>query len=367
MLKAIFACVLNRQVVERLGIRMITISLCMIVKNEEKILERCLDSVADLCDEIIIVDTGSTDRTKEIARKYTDRIYDFEWTDDFSAARNYAFSKATQEYIYSADADEVLDEENRQRFRVLKEAMLPEIEIVQMKYSNQMQFGTVYNYDEEYRPKLFRRLREFVWTEPIHETVRLDPVVYDSDVVITHLPESSHAGRDLASFRRYVSEGYRLPRRLHNMYARELLMAGDREELSRASEFFRQSAADEERSGDEVMEACCVAARAARLNKDTVTFMKYTSKALAVGACSEICCELGSFYEETGDFEEAALWYYNAVYETQPVLLLICGGETGLEGMIRCYQALGCSEQAGKYCQELEHWRAENCCGKQEN
>ena len=351
---------LHLQAKERHGFSMITISLCMIVKNEEKILRRCLDSVADLCEEIIIVDTGSTDSTKEIAQEYTDRIYDFQWTDDFSAARNYAFSKATQEYIYSADADEVLDEENRERFRVLKEAMLPEIEIVQMKYGNQMKYDTVYNYDEEYRPKLFRRLREFVWTRPIHETVRLDPVVYDSDVVITHLPESNHAGRDLASFRRHVSEGYRLPRRLHNMYARELLMAGDREELSLASEFFRQSAADGGRSSDEVMEAFCVVAKAARLNRDTVTFMKYTSKALAAGACSEICCELGSFYEAAGDFEEASLWYYNAVYETQPVLQLTCGGETGLEGMVRCCQALGCPEQAEDYLRELERCRAEH-------
>ena len=99
---------------------MITISLCMIVKNEERILKRCLDSVRDLVDEIIIVDTGSTDATKWIAAGYTDKIYDFTLNDDFSAARNFAFSKATKEYIYSADADEVLSEENRRRFRLLK-------------------------------------------------------------------------------------------------------------------------------------------------------------------------------------------------------------------------------------------------------
>ena len=74
---------------------MATISLCMIVKNEEQVLARCLDSVADLMDEIIIVDTGSTDRTKEIAARYTDQIYDFAWIGDFSAARNFSFSKAT--------------------------------------------------------------------------------------------------------------------------------------------------------------------------------------------------------------------------------------------------------------------------------
>ena len=92
---------------------MVTISICMIVKNEEKHLARCLDSIADLAEELIIVDTGSTDRTKEIAAKYNARIYDFKWNGDFSDARNFSFSKATKEYIYQADADEVLDETNR--------------------------------------------------------------------------------------------------------------------------------------------------------------------------------------------------------------------------------------------------------------
>ena len=93
-----------------------TISLCMIVKNEERVLARCLDSVADLVDEIIIVDTGSTDATKEIAARYTEQIYDFVWQDDFAAARNFSFSKASMDYIYAPDADEVLDAENRARF-----------------------------------------------------------------------------------------------------------------------------------------------------------------------------------------------------------------------------------------------------------
>ena len=75
--------------------QMITISLCMIVKNEERILARCLDSVKDLVDEIVIVDTRSADATRRIAQTYTDLVYDFTWIDDFSAARNFAFSKAT--------------------------------------------------------------------------------------------------------------------------------------------------------------------------------------------------------------------------------------------------------------------------------
>ena len=91
---------------------MATISLCMIVKNEERVLERCLECLKDIVDEMIIVDTGSTDSTKEIAKKYTDKIYDFEWIKDFSAARNYSLSFATKDYIYCADADEVIEPED---------------------------------------------------------------------------------------------------------------------------------------------------------------------------------------------------------------------------------------------------------------
>lgn len=92
------------------------ISLCMIVKNEEKVLERCLSSVVHLVDEIIVVDTGSTDNTKKIASKYTENIYDFEWVNDFSAARNFAASKATGKWILVLDADEFVDEENFNTF-----------------------------------------------------------------------------------------------------------------------------------------------------------------------------------------------------------------------------------------------------------
>lgn len=333
--------------------KMVTVSLCMIVKNEEKILERCLSTVADLVDEIVIADTGSTDATKEIAGRYTEKVYDFLWIDDFSAARNFVFSRATQEYIYSADADEVLSPENRERFRLLKETLLPEVEIVQMKYANQLQFNTVYNYDEEYRPKLFKRKRDFVWEAPIHETVRLEPVIYDSDIVITHMPEQSHAKRDLANFHKHWQQGYRLPKRLLGMYARELLIAGDEEDFAQAVPVFLEAAADNDRDGEEMAQSCCVAAKAFRLAGDTVNFFKYTSKVIAEEACSEICCEMGHFYEGLSDWEEAAIWYYNAVYETKPILALQAGGRESLEGLIRCYEALGCAEQADIYREEL--------------
>ena len=100
---------------------MVSVSLCMIVKNEEDVLERCLESAADLVDEIIIVDTGSTDRTKEIAARFTDQIYDFPWCDDFAAARNESFSHASMDYCMWLDADDVLLEEDQTFFLALKE------------------------------------------------------------------------------------------------------------------------------------------------------------------------------------------------------------------------------------------------------
>lgn len=82
------------------------ISLVMIVKNEEATLGRCLESVQQIVDEIIIVDTGSEDKTKEIAQQYDAKIYDFKWCNDFSAARNFALSKATGDIRLVLDADE---------------------------------------------------------------------------------------------------------------------------------------------------------------------------------------------------------------------------------------------------------------------
>ncbi|MGK9367345.1 tetratricopeptide repeat-containing glycosyltransferase family 2 protein [Melioribacter sp. Ez-97] len=85
------------------------LTLSMIVKNEEKYLKDCLESVKNIAGEIVIVDTGSTDNTVSIAKEYNAKVYNFEWRDDFSAARNYALSKSTGDWILYLDADERLD------------------------------------------------------------------------------------------------------------------------------------------------------------------------------------------------------------------------------------------------------------------
>lgn len=333
-----------------------TISLCMIVKNEEMILKRCLDSICGLMDEIIIVDTGSTDTTKEIAAEYTDKIYDFTWVNDFSAARNFAFSKASCEYIYSADADEVVDKDNYEKFKQLKESLLPEIEIVQMYYGNQLSFGTIYNFDRELRPKLFKRQRSFEWIEPIHETVRLTPVVYDSDIEITHLPGDCHAGRDLETFCRMVELGQALSPRLSNLYAKELFISGTKEDFIRAEEYFTIRADAEETLPDQMKEAVCVVVKAAGFRQDGLKLYRYAMKDIASEGVSEVCCELGEYYFTRKEYREAAIWFYNAAYETQSILNIHTSGDIPLNRLADCYQLLGMEEQADSYRKAALEW-----------
>lgn len=322
-----------------------TISLCMIVKNEESVLARCLDSIADLVDEIIIVDTGSTDGTKDIAYQYTSRVYDFKWNSDFSAARNFSFSKATMDYIYTADADETLDAENHEKFERLKSVLLPEIEIVQMKYVTQSEFDTVLNSQMELRPKLFKRLRTFTWIDPIHETVRLAPVIFDSDIEILHMPQSLHSKRDFSIFIKSFEHDGRLSPKIRTMYAKELLKTGDTKDFADAKLVFSRIL-ENEMDEEACKEASCVLARVYRLEDNKNEFFKLTMKDMLTTPCSEICYELGTYFLAQRDYAEAVLWFYNAAYETSSILDIHTNGDLPLLGLVECYELLLADENA---------------------
>lgn len=85
------------------------LSVCIIAKNEEKNIRRCLESLKSYNFEIVVIDTGSTDDTEKIAQQYTDRVFHFQWKNDFSSARNFAISKSTKTYVMSMDCDECID------------------------------------------------------------------------------------------------------------------------------------------------------------------------------------------------------------------------------------------------------------------
>ena len=85
-----------------------TLSVCMIVKDEEETLPICLKSIKDIADEIIVVDTGSKDKTVEVAKSFGAKVYFFKWINDFSAARNESLKYATSDWLLVLDADEYL-------------------------------------------------------------------------------------------------------------------------------------------------------------------------------------------------------------------------------------------------------------------
>lgn len=330
---------------------MATISVCMIVKNEEAVLARCLDSLQGIADEIVIVDTGSTDRTKEIAALYTSRIYDFTWIHDFAAARNFAFSKATKEYIYSADADEVLEEKDRMKFLQLKQALLPEIEIVEMIYVNPEDCNMVYNFAREPRPKLFKRLREFRWIDPIHETVALHPLVYSSDIEVQHRPQRLHSGRDFEAMERELKRSGRLSERLYSMYAKELYISGEKEDFERAVVWFRQRLEQDGLSEDARMEALCVLAKQLSLWEEYEQLLSLVLMEVTNGAApaAELCFLLGEYYEISGRDAEAVVWYKRAALEAECYVCISYGGAYALHHVIRLLKKQGHPEEAAQY------------------
>jgi glycosyltransferase involved in cell wall biosynthesis len=314
----------------------------MIVKNEEETLASCLDSLKDVMDEIIIVDTGSLDRTKEIASFYTSDIYDFEWCGDFSAARNFAFSKATGDYIYSADADEVVDDENRRKLALLKSAILPEVEIVQMVYVTKDKNHPTENFERDYRPKLFKRLRGFTWIEPIHETVNLNPVVYDSDIEVIHMPRGSHADRDLKAFEGVVAKNGTLSDRLNMMYIRELYKAGGLSNFENAVGYMESLLIKKAGENDGVVcrQIIAVLMKAYRLKGDFLSLFKICLRPEAGTANAEMCMELGHFFMDNNDYGEASNWFYRAAYEAESEIDINSSGEHAKEWYIKAKQRL---------------------------
>ncbi len=180
------------------------ISLCMIVKNEEKLLKNCLNSAKDFADEIIVVDTGSSDRTKAIAYEFTDKVFDFKWTDDFSAARNFSLQKASGDWILVLDADEVVAERDWARLRKIAELDEADAFFLNWRnYTNEIGIsGTISTRNDDYEEskialgyvvvKVLRFFkRGYSFGGIIHETVdasikQAGKKIFDTDVVIHH-------------------------------------------------------------------------------------------------------------------------------------------------------------------------------------
>lgn len=295
---------------------MITVSLCMIVRNEEAVLARCLDSVADLADEIVIVDTGSNDRTKEIAARYTDRIYDFEWVDDFAAARNYSFSLATQDYVLWLDADDCLKERDYAKFKALKETLDLQVDSVVMEYH--LSFDKVGNPAAmSRRNRLVKRSKQFRWHNPVHEYLFVEGNVYLTDIAVTHERVAPHTARNLAILEGMRSRNGGLKGRDVFYYANELFDDGRITDAKSEYERFLDTTGE---YFEDYIQACARLASCYENlgNKDRKlqallrTFVYDIPRA-------DFCCQIGFCFQEKEDFKRAIYWFELALTLEMPL------------------------------------------------
>lgn len=290
---------------------MATVSLCMIVKDEGETLRRCLDSAKGLVDEIVVVDTGSGDDTVSIAREYTDKVYEFDWIEDFSAARNYSFSKAEMDYILWLDADDVIEEDQWAPFRALVEMLdIAQPDAVMMRYN--IAFDGVgrptFSY---YRERLVRRASGPLWMEPVHEYIQVGGKMINSEVAVSHRKPPSRdavkSDRNLRIYERELKEKGQLSPRGQYYYARELMEHGRWRAAVAGFELFLRGG-----KGwvEDCIQACLEIGRC---------YMELKEEEQALGALvrsfvydtprGEVCCRIGYVYKGRGDHRRAAFWF----------------------------------------------------------
>lgn len=290
----------------------------MIVKNEEAHLPVCLDSVSDLVDEIVIVDTGSKDSTKEIARAYTERVYDYAWQDDFSAARNYAFSLASREFILWMDADDVIDEPNRLKLKHLKQSLESSVDAVIMNYVLQTDAGSGEPLTLTRRNRLVRRSRGYRWVGMVHEYLDVaEGKQLLTDIAITHRGTSGpgHSCRNLQMIERWLAAGHELTGRLRFHLACELADAQRSEE---AIGHFKDFLADREAAREDLVMACSrLAACARKLGREQEELQGLLQSLCYDVPRPEICCSLGRWFEERQQWQQAVYWYHQALQASE--------------------------------------------------
>lgn len=286
---------------------MTTISLCMIVKNEEDVLKRCLDSVNSIVDEIIIVDTGSSDNTKKIAKEFTDKIYHFKWIDDFSKARNYAFSKATKEYILWLDADDVILEEDIELMKNLKKDLKKNVDIVMMKYNCGLDDdGTpALSY---YRERLIKNFKNFRWIGRIHEVIPPSGTIMYSNIAITHKKiHQSDPTRNLRIFEKMIEENVELDTRQKFYYAREIYYSGNYQKaIEKFNEFLEQDDKWTENAISALLDlSTCYNKIGDSQNEISTLFKTF----LFSPPRSQTCCYIGNYFLRNENISQAIYWY----------------------------------------------------------
>lgn len=339
---------------------MCTISLCMIVKNEEEVLERCLDSARDIVEEIVIVDTGSTDATKEIARRYTDKVLDFAWIDDFAAARNVSFDHAVMEYCLWLDADDVIETVDRLRFLELKHTLPSDTDIVMLPYHTAFDEAgrPTFTY---YRERLIRNRPEHRWTGAVHEAIEPAGHIVYGDAAVSH--RKLHPGdpdRNLRIFEKLRQKGHAFSPREQFYYARELYYHKRYEEAAKLYRVFLEEGrgwVENNIDACRQLSACHIA-----LGQEREALEALLHSLSYDAPRAELCCDLGQYFFNHGQIPMAIFWYELALTRrTDPrsgaFVSPECSGYIPCIQLCVCYDRLGAWETAAAYNDRAEAFK----------
>lgn len=332
---------------------MVTVSLCMIVKNEEQSLERCLTSIADLVEELIIVDTGSTDRTVEIAERFQARVFFFSWIDDFAAARNYAFEQATGDYIMWLDADDLLLEEDRIKLKALKEQLDPSVDSVTMLYQlSRDKYGN--STFSLRRNRLIRREAGFRWFGAVHEYLQVGGKLINSDISVQHMGKASErdATRNLRIYEKQLELGRTLSPRDLYYYANELK---DHGKLDKAIHYYQAFLEDGNGWVEDRIAACGRLADCYHELQNKQAAVESTLRALQYDAPRpDTCCRIGYHFLHEGNYEAAVVWYQLALKIPLPEHFLGFNNPT-CSTWLPHLQLSVCYDKLGKYELACQH------------
>ena len=329
-----------------------TISLCMIVRNEEMHIARCLDSMADLVDEIIIVDTGSTDRTVEIVSDYTDKVYSYSWKDDFADARNASFSRAVMDYCMWMDADDILEASERDKFLQLKQTLSADVDIVMMKYHTAFDEAGKPSFSY-FRERWIRNCAKYRWTGAVHEVIPPDGRVVYSDIAVCHKKVGAgDPDRNLKIYQKMIAAGKYLEPRQQYYYGRELYYHRQYREAISVFEEFLLSA---EGWIENKIEACSVCADCYyRLGEEQAALSTLLRSLGFDLPRAELCCEIGKYFLEHGNFHNAIFWYETALNtpkkeHSDGFILPDCYDYVPFLQLCVCYDRMGERQKAKEY------------------
>lgn len=293
-------------------------SLCMIVKNEEAVLGRCLDSVRDLMDEIIIVDTGSTDRTVTVAGWYTEKVFAYVWDEDFAAARNYSFAQATMPYVIWMDADELLAAPEAEKLARLKQQLAHEqegVEVICMGtrlYPRLSQASCdLVPFHSVRCPRVVRR-GHFRWQGRVHEELDIgaSPAM-NTDIYIDHRPSAVHTERNLEILKRWIAEEGKAQGRLLFQYANECF---DSRDYQVAADSYEQLMREPSDCKEQRITVCLRLSECYRELGEAELRLNSLFRSFSFGLPqTDICCSIAGFFEERREWDIAIYWYLQAI------------------------------------------------------